>query len=314
MHKLTLLAGQFGSQWLLSAMVVLTIFGCLAVWTVVLLRIRRGSAAVRYQPRCPVPWRGIDVLAVFLVYIVAPKAAMLLSLGWFDLGQHAAPVADQATKLQTQHPAARVLIESGNLWVLALCVLTVVVVAAIIEEFIFRLVFQGWLEAVENRTLRLTPRLRGIVPGTVAVSISSVFFAMVHYRPPQPPVDLRWITLALAVQAIMSLLALGFAVALLRLRCGATLEDFGVVPRELSGDVKLGLLAFLAVTPLVYLINIAVKKLLPESIVADPIPIFFLALALGILYFRTHRIVPAVVLHMAFNASGVLMALTLARQ
>ena len=303
---------QLIELWLLPAIVLLTLCGCLVVWALVWVRIRRRVAVVPYQPRYPVPWRGIDVLLVFLVYIVAPKAAMLLSLGWFDLGQLAAPVADQATKLETQHPAARVLIESGNVWILALCVVTVVVVAAVIEEFLFRLVLQGWLEAVENRMARIVPRLRGIVPGTVAVAISSMFFAMVHFRPPQPPMDLRLITFALGVQAVMSLLVLGFAVAWLRFRAGATLDDFGVVPRELVSDVKLGLLAFLAVTPPVLLINIAVKSLLPDNVVADPIPIFFLALALGILYFRTHRIVPVIVLHMAFNATAVVIALTMA--
>ncbi len=45
-----------------------------------------------------------------------------------------------------------------------------------------------------------------------------------------------------------------------------------------------------------------------------PIPLFFLALALGYLYQRTHRIVPCIVLHMLFNALamallGVQMAL-----
>jgi hypothetical protein len=34
----------------------------------------------------------------------------------------------------------------------------------------------------------------------------------------------------------------------------------------------------------------------------DPIPLFFLALVLGYLYFRTHRIVPSIVAHALFNA------------
>ena len=34
----------------------------------------------------------------------------------------------------------------------------------------------------------------------------------------------------------------------------------------------------------------------------DPIPLFVLALILGYVYQRTHRIVPCIVLHMLFNA------------
>ena len=39
----------------------------------------------------------------------------------------------------------------------------------------------------------------------------------------------------------------------------------------------------------------------------DPIPLFFLALVLGVLYHRTHRIAPSLVLHMAFNATSVVL-------
>ena len=37
----------------------------------------------------------------------------------------------------------------------------------------------------------------------------------------------------------------------------------------------------------------------------DPIPLFFLALIFGVLYHRTHRLAPSLLLHMAFNATSV---------
>ena len=41
----------------------------------------------------------------------------------------------------------------------------------------------------------------------------------------------------------------------------------------------------------------------------DPIPLFFLSLALGFIYQRTHRIVPCIVVHMMLNGfSMVLLA------
>ena len=51
----------------------------------------------------------------------------------------------------------------------------------------------------------------------------------------------------------------------LKFAAGATLADFGIVPRKLAGDVRLGLLAFLAVTPPVYAVLFAVQELLPED-------------------------------------------------
>ena len=51
------------------------------------------------------------------------------------------------------------------------------------------------------------------------------------------------------------------------------------------------------------------QALLPKDMVTDPIPLLFLAVPLGTLYLRTHRIIPSITLHMAFNAAGVFMAL-----
>lgn len=312
MDQLTLLASEHSSSWLLPAVALLAVSACLAVWTLVVARIGRGTAVLPYQPRRPVPWQGIDVLLLFVLYFTAQLGVVYSAIAWFDLGDIQPPAVSQEAVLHTDHPAARVLKESGDPWALGLCIVAVVAVAAIIEEFLFRLVLQGWLEAIESWASERLPQFRAVVPGAAAVAISSILFAAVHYRPLQPRVDLRLILFGITAQAILSLLTLGFAAALLRFRTGATLVDLGVVRGKVASDLKLGLLAFLAVTPPVLLVNIAVKVLLPKDVVADPIPIFFLALALGILYCRTHRIVPSIVLHMAFNATGVAVALTLA--
>ena len=39
----------------------------------------------------------------------------------------------------------------------------------------------------------------------------------------------------------------------------------------------------------------------------DPLPLFFLALVFGMLYHRTHRLAPSLVLHMAFNATSIVL-------
>ena len=39
----------------------------------------------------------------------------------------------------------------------------------------------------------------------------------------------------------------------------------------------------------------------------DPVPLWVLAVGLGLIYQRTHRILPCVVLHMVFNAFGLAM-------
>jgi membrane protease YdiL (CAAX protease family) len=73
-------------------------------------------------------------------------------------------------------------------------------------------------------------------------------------------------------------------------------------------DVGLGLGAALAVVPWVYVLQWGLTAALPESISPDPITLVPFAVVLGLLYYRTHRIVPSIVLHMALNATSLALA------
>ena len=97
-------------------------------------------------------------------------------------------------------------------------------------------------------------------------------------------------------------------VLLLRAQRGATAADFGWAPKKLAGDAGLGLLAFVAVAPAVFSMQWLFQELLNHlfplaKVAADPLPLFYFALVLGTLYYRTHRIVPSIVTHAALNAT-----------
>jgi hypothetical protein len=113
----------------------------------------------------------------------------------------------------------------------------------------------------------------------------------------------------MAFYIVWSLSMLAFAFWLVRTRSGATAADLGFVRKKLAADVRLGLLAFATVTaPILLLQYVLTRFVLPENhVAADPIPLFLLALMLAVVYYRTHRIVPAIVTHMAFNATGLLL-------
>ena len=49
-------------------------------------------------------------------------------------------------------------------------------------------------------------------------------------------------------------------------------------------------------------------SVLPEYIAPDPFPLFFFAVALGAVYYRTHRIVPVIVLHAVLNGTSLVLA------
>ena len=249
------------------------------------------------------------MLLALSLYFVMPICVVVMARDWLAMAPASAARVDENAKLDTAHPLARVLLESPNAWAIVACVLTAVVVAPITEEFLFRLLLQGWLEVVERRLRRRIPRLRSLAAGVLPVASASLLFAAMHFRLPSPRLDVDAIVFLICVRAAANLLTMGLALCWVRLAAGATLGDLGMVPGKLWADVQLGMLAFLASTVPVYVLLVAATSLLPENTVADPIPLFLLAAVLGGLYYRTHRIVPAIVLHMAFNATGVSLAL-----
>jgi hypothetical protein len=97
-------------------------------------------------------------------------------------------------------------------------------------------------------------------------------------------------------------------VAWLRGRVGATAADLGWTPKTASGDVKLGLATFAAIAAPIYAVQITFQYLLPANLAPDPAPLFFFALVLGALYYRTHRLLPLIVLHAALNGTSLLLA------
>ncbi len=305
---------------------------CLAGWIVVARRLAGSRPLVPYQGRRPVPWGGLEVLLIVVAYVVFMLVASLAGeLFWgLDLtpapprptvivrSEHAPPAivrsehAEHAPgdQLDAAHPLIVLLHGRHSLAGLLVCVLSAVVVAPVVEEFLFRLLLQGWLERLEGR-LRRAARLPARLVGTAPVVASSLLFASMHYRRPAPLPDADSLLKFFVLNAAAQLAVLLFGVALLRLRCGATSKDLGIQPDRLHADLRLGLAAFALVTVPVYLLQALLTVSLGPEVVPDPAPLFFLALALGFLYFRTHRLPPAIVLHAAFNAVGIALAWTM---
>lgn len=302
-----LFAEQSPNVFLVSA-VALAVWAFIVVWAVVFARWRQCRPVIPYQPRRPVPWRMFDVLLLLIVFSVAPAFFVNVSRNWLDVSPPAQSQVDEEPELDGNHPLARVLMESSSGWAVLMCVVLAVVVTPIAEEFIFRLLIQGWLESLERRLRRRVRLPRGIAVGIAPVAFVSLMFAAMHFRVPEPQVDITALVAILCAIFASNLLIIVLSVCWLRFVAGASLADLGFVPGKLLSDVKLGLLAFIAVIPLVYAVAFAAKELLPENAIVDPIPLLLFAVALGVLYFRTHRIVPAIVLHMTFNAMGVIMA------
>lgn len=279
-------------------------WACLVAWSVAAWRFWRGRPPIAFERRRQVPWGGLDVLLVF-VFFVLSSLAMAVAVN-FLLGPDAGkPVA--GADAETLHVIVQ-LFRDGNAWTILLCVVSAVCVAPVVEEFLFRVLLQGSLERLDRRLRPKVLNLRRILPwGVGPVLISSFIFAMVHFRVATPPMNREYLLLMMVGNSLVGISTATFAVLLLRLKTGATAADFGFVAKKVPYDVGLGLAVAGGVILPIFILQAVLNFILPPWVAADPLPLFCFALVLGTLYCRTHRLVASVVLHSSLNATSLAM-------
>jgi membrane protease YdiL (CAAX protease family) len=282
---------------------------CLIAWAGIIDRWRSGTPILPYQPRRRVPWQFWDILAVWFFYVAGVGIAIYIAQYFFPLEtiENSGKVAVERTS--AAHPIVQ-LLAVKNWAALILCSTAAVVVAPMYEEFFFRVLLQGWLEKVERNWRRRLPMLRRLMPlAAMPIFISSIIFAGQHFRTKGPVVKVEPFMLLLACDSIVKILSIVFGIVFIRWRVGASAVDMGWAPGKSLADVRLGLITFVAIAAPIYGSQMAASLLLPKQYAPDPIAIFFFAIALGLLYYRTHRAAPSVALHMILNASSLSMVL-----
>ncbi|MBX3412315.1 MAG: CPBP family intramembrane metalloprotease [Pirellulales bacterium] len=324
-----MMPAAFASLLLLAAMISIVV-GSIMVWGACRRSWRRGVPAVPFEPRTPVPWSVLDLLVVLLI-LAATEGTTAVAAYWLNPGRSP---GDGALPIDIRAPDARTIHEVPG-----------VAMPLVQEE-------------------------------SEAGSAAGISFDDV------PPL--------LIGRLLGPLLALAF----LKRSSGATWNDFGFSTERLGSDLRLGVLAFVAIAPPVYALQgllqyifpgqhpmlelieekptpfmlatlsfliVIVAPLTEELIIRvflqgwlerfsaqdvdeprrlpvglvpilissvifaalhaghgpDPVPIFILALSLGYLYSRTHRIWPGLALHMSLNAAStvaLLLALAIGEQ
>jgi membrane protease YdiL (CAAX protease family) len=315
--------------------IVLYAFGgvSLAVGLGLVWRVARGETLVPYEDRRPAPWRAGHI-ALVLLYLLVPLAlehaekllvalegaasgeslqpdelsgalvfmslSSLLVVGataavcrilagatWADLGWRPGTVAADVRlgivafvalaaplyllqwwltrHFPSEHPVVELLNARRDPAIVALCAISAVVVAPITEEWMFRLFFQGWLEALAGLGDENPPA---------------------HTLPAggQPPVPMPPDTPTSSIFAGSPCQASPTAAA----------------PAAAGGE-----------RTALRLMPIAASSLLFAALHQwpDQAPLFVLALVLGYLYQRTHRILPCIVLHACLNLTSLTLFL-----
>ena len=299
--------------WLLGIFTACAV-ASLVPWLWMLVRVWQEKPILKFERRRPVPWRAADMLIVLGLYVVLQTAAFAVVKTSLGPEITRPPAMYDVEDASITHLVARLVVKGGG-WILLLCGFSAIVVAPIVEEFMFRVVLQGYLEGAQWRYRKLLPTLRMLMPGAVGpILLTSLLFGGMHFRCWTPPMDPRFLIGVMAGAAVASVLTAVCTVVVLRLHAGATAADLGWAPRNFFRDLALGLAVFLAFAVPVYALKIASGRLLPDYISADPFPLFVLSLGLGTIYYYTHRITPAIVAHMSLNATSLAMAWFAMRQ
>ena len=243
-----------------------------------------------------VPWTGLDVLLFLAVWFAAQ--IMCDTLGHIA-GHVSAPPSspEQAATTEKKDPGHQVvqMIQQSNksLLVLLVAFFAVVVIAPLIEEFLFRLLLQGWLEA------KLTQFRVPYANGAAIVAVS-FFFASLHGGDRNVP-HVHVLFYVYAAIVVTSLLVVLFGFAYLERIRNVPLTHclFGqgqFFHPQFFSTAKYCLLAVLCIQG----IAIALSWYDPNANNA-PIPIFIFSLILGTLYSRTRNLSYCILLHACLN-------------
>jgi len=166
-----------------------SLFGAIALAEVVAL----GLAIALLVHRARATWIDLgfdtsrlayDAVAGFVAFLASIAPVLLLqSL----LTQH----------YESTHPLIELVKTDPTPRSLLLTTWIVVAVAPLFEEFLFRVVLQGWLEARERAWRRNRPALRRVRAGVLPIVCSSLAFALPHIQHGPDPIPLFLLALFL---------------------------------------------------------------------------------------------------------------------
>jgi len=198
------------------------------------------------------------------------------------------------------HPIVQLLEQAVHTPMIYLVAFLAAVVAApFVEEFLFRLLLQGWLESKFSQY-----RVPGA--GGVAIVAVSFFFASIHAGSSSAA---NWQTLFYLFSAFTVTNLLIFTAGLLYLVQVRSVQ----LTRCLFGTERFFRPHFIASTSwcllaLVFIFEITViLNVLCPNINTDPIPIFLFSLLLGTLYYRTRNLSYCIFLHACLNLTSLIL-------
>jgi len=259
-----------------------------------------------------VPWTGLDVLLFLALWFAAQIVCGLFSGIAGVVAQHAdstalkpAPMlsAEEAPeeKKHHGHGVFQVIEQSKKSpLVFILLFLTIVVAAPLIEEILFRLFLQGWLESKLSQFN---------FPGAsgVAIVAVSLFFALLHGGS-SSEIHMYTLVVMFITMIVTSLLIFALGIYYLKEMRNVKIAHSLFGTKKLSRE-QLFVIAGICLLALFFVIGLSsvLEAFYPDTN-TDPIPIFFFSLALGYLYSKTRNLSYCILFHACLNMTSLTYA------
>jgi membrane protease YdiL (CAAX protease family) len=240
-----------------------------------------------FEKRQPVFWNGFDVFLLFFLWLTMMSVGIRIMLPIVIGQHHSNQQQPQLVQTTTDHPLLQ-LLEQGKKSPIILLVafFSGVLSAPLTEEFLFRLIFQGWLTKKLNHWL-------------FPIIIVSAIFALAHAgKRTVQPVDIQFYTM-LGI-GIVNILLFCFGIFYLINIRSVSVCELGFKVSRIFYDLAIAVGTFIVSAPLVFGVNLLLRINFPNQI-TDPIPLFIFSIILGLLYYRTGRLLPCVTLHALLN-------------
>jgi membrane protease YdiL (CAAX protease family) len=271
-----------------------------------------------------VPWTGFDVLLFLALWFGAQIACGIVAGVVFVITSHFSPSAPPQIQRVTitadseEQPIVQqkddeekpfhLLIQllkyaqrEGTFIAFLVAFFFFFVAAPLIEEFLFRLLCQGWLEAKLSQY-----QIPGA--GAIAVTVVSLFFALLHMRGRGVAFPGQVLLYLFAGTTVMNLLLFTLGIFYLMWIRNAKMPGCLLGTERFFHAHFFTAAGYCFLTLLfIYGVSYTLDIFFPRTAM-DPIPIFIFSILLGTVYRRTRNLSYCVLLHAFLNGTSLLLA------
>ncbi len=315
----------FSTLFLFAFLRFLPLVGFFMIWSWIFFRIiiQKKSLFLPRHPLRRARWKGMDCFLIFGLFFLFPSILITFFshnssfnassttssdvvleeiLDSLEKPSNPAEIIETVVKFTekdrgTEHIVVRYLRENPSFTKFFFMFLYATILVPILEEFLFRLVLQGWCDAREREIFR---RRRG--NGWRSMILVSALFALIHFHAAGDFREESVQKLQFAVSAFSACVVLLAGFWVLHGQLKFTWREVGLDFRYWREDIALGTYGFFAGAFPTYVIQGALKEPLKEYCSADFIALAPIALVFGFLYWRTRRLLPSVFAHFLYNS------------